>query len=67
MDAPRPLRIHKVALEEDLGDGGGWGFWRCEVEMSDGTYRWGYVQGDEHSTADETLELDDSEPEPKNA
>ena len=55
------MKIHKIELDEDLGDGHKWGIWRCEVKMDDGTIRQGYVQGDEHSTAEETLEFIDED------
>ncbi len=56
------MKIHKIELTEDLGDGDKWGVWKCEVECADGSIREGYVQGDEHSTAEETLEDEYGEP-----
>ncbi len=52
-----PTRIHKEELIDQFRSNG-WGLWTCVVEMSDGSERTGSVQGDEHCTADETLELD---------
>lgn len=61
-NGPRTVaKIHKYELIEDLGDGGGWGIWKCEIEMSDGSIYEGSVQGDEYSTAEETLEFDEPE------
>lgn len=53
-----PVKIHKTELIDDLGDGHKWGVWSCQIETADGTFLDGSVQGDEHSTAPETLELD---------
>lgn len=52
------LRIHKYELVDDLGDGHKWGVWACQAETEDGNLIEGFVQGDEHSTAEETLELE---------
>lgn len=57
------MKIHKYEMIDHLKSG--WGVWLCEVEMPDGTIRHGSVQGDEHSTAEETLEFDEPEPEEK--
>jgi hypothetical protein len=60
-ETPKPtvLRIHKTARTDEIGHDSGWSMWECDVEMSDGTIRKGFVQGDEHSTAEETLELEE--------
>lgn len=48
--------ISRISKEEHLD--GAWWLWRCEVEMPNGEIKYGYVQGDNHSLAPETLELD---------
>lgn len=56
---PTVFRIRKTVRTDEIGHDCGWSMWECEVEMSDGTFREGMVQGDEHSTAEETLEFTD--------
>lgn len=51
------MKIHKTARTDEIGHDNGWSMWECIAEFSDGTIRHGFVQGDEHSTAEETLEL----------
>jgi len=49
-------RVDPIKMEVPLKNG--WGMMSCEVEMSDGTMRTGIVEGDEHTVAIETLQLD---------
>lgn len=57
-EPPTVHRIRKTVRTDEIGHDSGWSMWECEVEMDDGTIRRGFVQGDEHSMAEETLELE---------
>lgn len=55
------MKIHKTVRTDEIGHDCGWSMWECDVEMDDGTIRKGFVQGDDNTTAEETLELIDDE------
>lgn len=58
-DKDKPENVKRIILTEEIESHDGyWADWQCDIEMTDGSMKFGSIQSDGHCHAWDTLEIE---------